>query len=541
MKHMKKQICAICLLLALLFSSTSLSAWGVTPSASPSSSKEETTSSSETPSTSPSEEPSASPSPSDNSDEKEDPSASPAEATEKTTSSKKTEDTVVSPSPSATPTPTPTPQPADVSPEEMKIQAKAAILVDVSSDKPEILFEQNAHDRMYPASITKVMTALLVLEAVDKGKLSLDQTVSGSENITSDLESDGSTQNIQPGEEMTIENLLYCMMVSSANEASNILAEAVDGSLSAFHTHMNQRAKELGCENTQFANAHGLPNTSHYSTAYDIFLICQEAMKYPTFQTICSTKSYTVPATNLSDERRLSTTNYLISNQRVGGYYYSYATGIKTGSTGQAGYCLASSATKNGRSVIGVVLGAENLEQEDGTLIRNSFAESRRLLIWGLDYFQYKTLVEPTTPIKELPVRLSKQTDYVTLKPESSLDVLLPKNVDVSAFEQTIDLPEEVVEAPITEGQVLGTLTLSYKGRDYGTLNLVAVNSVSRSQLLFVVDRIQKFFRNPFVKLLIVVIIFFLIIHAIRKWLGLTGKNSSRSRKKRYRGKRRRR
>ena len=538
MKHMKKQICAICLLLALLLPSASLSASAldVTPS-SPSPSKEEIVSSSETPSSS--EEPSGSPSPSDDSDKKEDPSASPAGTTEKTTSSKKTEDAEVSPSPSATPTPTP--QPADVSPEEMKIQAKAAILVDISSDTPEILFEQNAHDQMYPASITKVMTALLVLEAVDSGKLSLDQVVSGSENITSDLESDGSTQNIQPGEEMTIENLLYCMIVSSANEASNILAEAVDGSLSAFHAHMNQRAKELGCENTQFVNAHGLPSTSHYSTAYDIFLICQEAMKHPTFQTICSTKSYTVPATNISDERRLSTTNYLISNQRVGGYYYSYATGIKTGSTGQAGYCLASSATKNGRSVIGVVLGAENLEQEDGTLIRNSFAESRRLLIWGLDYFGYKTLVESTTPIKELPVRLSKQTDYITLKPESSLDVLLSKNVDVSKFEQTIDLPEEVVEAPITEGQVLGTLTLSYKGKDYGTVNLVAVNSVSRSQLLFIIDRIQKFFRNPFVKLLIVVIVFFLIVHAIRKWLGLTGKNSSRSRKKRYRGKRHRR
>jgi D-alanyl-D-alanine carboxypeptidase (penicillin-binding protein 5/6) len=539
MKDMKKQICS--LFLALLLASSSLAALGANPSAAPSDSPSESGEISASPSPSGSEASSASPSESPSVSASSQPDESGSEASDgkndDAASSQEPADSSPSPSPSATPTPTP--QPDDVSPEEMKVQAKAAILVDVSTDTPEILFEQNARDQMYPASITKVMTALLVMEAIESGTLSLDQVVSGSEAITSDLKEDGSTQHIQPGEEMTVENLLYCMLVSSANEACNILAEAVDGSLSAFHDHMNQRAKELGCENTHFVNAHGLPSTEHYTTAYDIFLMCQEAMKYPAFQTICSTKSYTVPATNLSEERHLFTTNYLLSNQRVSGYYYAYATGIKTGSTDQAGYCLASSATKNSRTVISVVLGAENIEQENGKLIRNSFAESRRLLMWGLNNFQWKELIDPTTPVKELTVRLSSQIDYVTLKPDGTLKAILPKNVDVSQFEQTIDIPEETVEAPITEGQVLGTLTLSYNGKDYGTLNLVAVSSISRSQWLFVLDRIQKFFRNPFVKLLIVVLIIFFIVHTVRKRMGLTKKKSPSKQSKRYQGKRR--
>jgi D-alanyl-D-alanine carboxypeptidase (penicillin-binding protein 5/6) len=528
MKHMKKRICAVLLLLALSLSAP-LSVWGVSPSIAPSPSPSggET---SVSPSASPPVSPSASPPVSPSASPPVSPSASPSVSS----SASPTVSPSASEDPNASPSPTPTPQPDDVSPEEMEIQAKAAILVDISRETPEILFEQNAHDKMYPASITKVMTALIVLEAVEDGKLSLDQTVSGSSAITSDLAFDGSTQNIQPGEEMTVENLLYCMLISSANETCNILAEAVDGSISAFHDHMNQRAKELGCENTHFVNAHGLPSTEHYTTAYDIFLICQAAIKHPLFQTICSTKSYTIPATNLSEERVLHTTNFLISNQRVGGYYYSCATGIKTGSTGQAGYCLAASATQGGRTVISVVLGAENIKLEDGTIVRNSFKESRRLLKWGLDYFRRKTLIDPATPVRELTVRLSKETDYLVLKPEGTLEATLFKSIDPSEFEQKIVVNADPIDAPVTEGQVLGTITLSYQGKDYGTLNLVAVSSVSRSQWLFFWDLVRNFFENPFIKLLIVILIVLFVVYIVRRKLGLSGKNSAKARNKRH-------
>ncbi len=540
MKHMKKQICAFGLLLVLFCSVTPIWAVNTSPATSPSSSPSGDPSPSASLSVSPS--PSGEGSPSPSAEASPSPSGDVSPSPSGDVSPSPSGDTNPSPSisPSPTPTPTPTPQPDDVSPDEMEIQAKAALLVDVSTDTPEILYEQNAHEKMYPASITKVMTALLVLEAIDDGKLSLDQVVSGSSDIVSDLVSDGSTQNIQPGEEMKVKDLLYCMLISSANEACNILAEAVDGSLSAFHDHMNQRAKELGCENTHFINAHGLPNTEHYTTAYDIFLMCQEALKHPLFQTICSTTSYTVPATNLSDERVLYTTNYLLSTRSDSNYYYAYANGIKTGSTGQAGYCLAASATKGDRTVISVVLGAENIELEDGTLLRNSFAESRRLLKWGLDCFRRKTLIDSTTPVKELTVRLSKEVDYVVLKPEGTLEATLFQDIDPSEFEQTITVDSDTIDAPIEEGQVLGSITLSYQGKDYGTLPLVAVSSVSRSQWLFVVDQVRKFFGNPFVKLIIVILIVLLVIYWVRRRLGLTGKNSPRARKKRYQGKRRR-
>ena len=521
MKYMNKRFCAFVLFLALFFTLATPVAWGASGAPSDAAAPGQTEAAvSAAPGTTAGTE-----------------SAAPEAGASAEPSA------VPSPSPSPSPSPTPTPQPDDVSPSDLKIQAKAGILVDVSGEVPEILFQQRAHERMYPASITKIMTALLVLEAVESGKLSLDQAVTASDDITADLVADGSTANIKPGEEMSVENLLYCMLLSSANEACNILAEAVDGSRANFIAHMNRRAQELGCENTQFINAHGLPSTEHYTTAYDIFLMCQAAMKHATFRLICGSTAHTVPATNMSDERVLRTTNYMLTNQLQRGknYYFANATGIKTGYTDQAGYCLAASATEGNRSLISVVLGAENVKQEDGSFVRNSFQESRRLLKWGLDNFRRKALIDPTIPVKEIAVRLSKEADYVALKPEGPLEATLFTGIDPADFEQKIVVETETIDAPVEEGQVLGTLTVSYQGNEYGTVNLVAVSSLSRSQSLYLWDQVRKFFANPFVKLVLLVVIILLIIHFIRRWLGLSKKSRARAAKRKaYRGRRRR-
>lgn len=174
-----------------------------------------------------------------------------------------------------------------------------------------------------------------------------------------------STADIKEGEQLRIIDLLYAALIPSGNEACNVLAEAVSGSVTEFVARMNARAAELGMTGTHFSNTHGYHDDDHYTTAYDIYRMCRQAMEFETFRTIVSAKNYTMPATNFHPEERIvRSTNALISNFRVAGYIYEYATGIKTGHTPEAGYCLAASATKDGHTLLSVVMGCE---REPGT------------------------------------------------------------------------------------------------------------------------------------------------------------------------------
>ena len=168
--------------------------------------------------------------------------------------------------------------------EDFTLDAKAGLLIEANTG--EILYEKNAHQENFPASLTKVMVALLVFEAIDEGKIALTDSVTATESAFEGLSSDGSTANIVPGETMTVEQLLNCMLIVSANEACNILGETLYGSVDAFVARMNERAAELGCEHTHFANATGLHNSQHYTTAWDLYLITREALKHDKFMEI---------------------------------------------------------------------------------------------------------------------------------------------------------------------------------------------------------------------------------------------------------------
>ena len=387
--------------------------------------------------------------------------------------------------------------------------ATAALLVDADHDV--VLYELNAHEKRYPASITKVMTALLTLEAVDRGELALDDMITAPPGIHNGLSADGSTQNIKSGEIMSLKDLLYCVLLPSANEACNILAYEVAGGTDEFVALMNQRAAELGMTDTHFANTHGLHDANHYTTAWDIWLMAREAMKNSTFREIVSTKEYIVPATNVSEQRHFYNTNALLTALKYSGYVYQPAIGIKTGSTGEAGLCLVSAAEQDGRTLYCVVLGAELAHQEDNSYKRMNFVESSRLLRWGFDNFSYRTILETSDPVAQIEVTLS-DTDHVLVRPEGTLSALLPNDLDVSEFTQTVTLDAESVEAPVTEGQVLGKITLSYDGEEYGTLDLVALNDVERSELLYRIDRVEKFFAQTWVKVAAVALILLIIV-----------------------------
>ena len=243
------------------------------------------------------------------------------------------------------------------------IRAKAALLVDVNTDA--VAYAQNIHEQNYPASLTKVMTALLILEKASGNDALLTQEVTAPESAFASpyYAADGSTAGIKAGEVLTVKQLLQCMLIVSANEACNILAEWHSGSISTFVDAMNAKAEALGCEDTHFVNPSGIHDPDHYTSAWDLYLITKAAMEYPEFMEICDSASATIPATNLSPERTLYTTNNLLSNWRVIGYRDKRAHGIKTGSTDAAGHCLISSAQQGELHYVSVVMGAERIEE----------------------------------------------------------------------------------------------------------------------------------------------------------------------------------
>ena len=364
--------------------------------------------------------------------------------------------------------------------EEPVLNCTHAVLLDANYN--EVLYEKGAYEKAYPASITKVMTALLVLEAIQEGTLASETPITASA-AAARIPEGSSTSNIKAGEVLTVEQLLYCLLLPSANEAAQILAEAVDGDQAAFVEHMNQRARELGCQGTHFMNVHGFHDPNHYTTAYDIALMMQAAMKYELFQTIITSPNHVIPATNLSEERTVRNTNALTSNWTYTGYLYRRGTGGKTGSTDEAGKCLVETA-------------------KDGDTY-----ETICLLDWGFDSFRRVTLAPEGTLVAKVKVNLSTQADEVNVKPQGEVTRTLPKDVDLDRVEMVPRLFSESVDAPVEAGQVLGTMVLSYEGTEYGTLDLVADTSVERSQLLYYKAQVEHFFQRSGVKLILVVVL----------------------------------
>ncbi len=415
------------------------------------------------------------------------------------------------------PSPEPTPKPGGESAILRDLEpakAKAAILMDAETG--EVLYELQSHEHNYPASITKVMTALLVLEAVDRGELRLDELVTASNTFGYDLEVGGTTQNIKEGEQMSVQELLYCVLVPSANEACNILAERTAGSIPAFVDRMNARAKELGMTDTHFVNAHGLHNANHYTSAHDVAVMTREALKHDVFATIVASRSHTVPATNLHAERKLSSTNALINPIYGGNYTYPKAIGVKTGSTSAAGKCLVSAAVNKGRTLICVILGAEEVETEDGGKDRRQFSESKRLLQWGFASFERKTLVDAKRPVREIPVELSADVTSVALKPQEDLAATLPTDMKPEDFQQDITVYYDAVEAPVAQGQILGEMTVRNGETVYGTVKLVAAASAERSDFLWTLKQAKDFFSQTWVKVLLVALIVLSIVLILR-------------------------
>ena len=422
----------------------------------------------------------------------------------------------------------------------LDIKAKAALLVDQNTGK--IVYGKNEHEELYPASLTKIMTALLVLRAVDEGKLSMDQSISASESAFETLPDDSSSANIKAGEVLTVRQLLECLLIVSANEAGTILAEAVSGSVSAFVEEMNAEAAVLGCENTHFVNPTGLHDPQHYTSAWDLWLITQEALKHEDFLAICDTIKSIIPATNLSPERTLRTTNYLLDTWRALGYRYRNAHGIKTGSTSDAGYCLVSSAEKGELHLLSVVLGCERVVDDSGKADVQSFSETKRMFEWGFENFSYKTVQSVNDMLASIPVTLSQETNSVVLHPAEDVVVLLPNVLSSDDLKRVIRFAKESVEAPVQAGEPLAEAVLSYGDTVYATIPLVALSNIEASRSLVLLARVKAVLAKPIVKIAVILVVGLLL--ALLLWKLTIGRRRYRygrnvRRSRNYKGRKR--
>ena len=388
--------------------------------------------------------------------------------------------------------------------EKMDVNSKASVLID-ATDGHEI-YGENADTKQYPASITKLMTALLVVEKLPD----LSEVITANKSAFEGLSDAGSTVGIKPGEAMSADNLLICLLVASANEAANILAERVSGSVPAFVELMNSRAAELGLTGTNFVNTNGLHDENHYTTARDVAKIAMEVRKHTRLREICAMEKATVPATNIGEERFFYTTNSLISRYKELGYKYSRANGLKTGSTTPAGLCLAASAEYNGMELISVVLGAE----KDAEGKKGNFIESKRLLVWGFENFKKATLLSSNQPVCEVYVKSAKDRDYVVAHTPEDYSVLMPRDFDADKIELIPNAAKEL-EAPIKKGDEIGSVLIKYEDREYITLPLVAADDVERSIIAYVINKIKDLVRSPYALIAVAIVLLAIICYII--------------------------
>ena len=357
---------------------------------------------------------------------------------------------------------------------EKNLSSEAVLLMEASTGK--VVYEKNGYEKKYPASTTKIMTAILAIEHCN-----LNETATASEFAINSVPSGYSTANIQIGETLSVKDLLYALMLQSANESAVILAEHVSGSQEAFANLMNEKAKELGCKNTHFINPNGIHNENHYTTAYDLALITQYAMKNQTFRDIVKTTSFTLPATTSypSESRTYANTNNLIiydARNRPDNYYYKYATGVKTGYTSAAKNCLVASAEKNGIEYISVVLGASITYESTGS-VSHRYVDTISLFDYAFDNFSFRKLKSANNLIKTIKIENGK-------KDENSLDLLIASDVNslVSLDNKSNQIDPEItlkegLSAPIAKGDIVGTISYKVEGINY-TTDLIAGNDV---------------------------------------------------------------
>ncbi len=339
---------------------------------------------------------------------------------------------------------------------EPQINGEAALLVDIQTN--QILYAKNPDKPMYPASTTKILTALIVLERAD-----LSKVITVSKRAS---ETDGSAVWLKEGERITVEDLLYALLVNSANDAAVALAEEVSGSVEEFVKLMNEKAASLGATHSHFTTPHGLPDKDHFTTARDLATITRAALKNPRFREIVATRTHTITREDPEALKLLINTNKLL-------WRYDGCEGVKTGYTSEAKQCLVALAKRDGREVLSVVLKSEGQEL---------WSDSAKLLDYGFTAFKSAEIVQPNRVIASMPV--ARGAEKLQLQTDNAFTYVVPVNGGLPAIQWKIEA-DSALEAPIAKGEKVGKLALYLGERQIGTVDLVAAADVPRQRSLW--------------------------------------------------------
>ncbi|KAB2951722.1 D-alanyl-D-alanine carboxypeptidase [Heliorestis acidaminivorans] len=338
----------------------------------------------------------------------------------------------------------------------LETSAESVVLMDPASGA--VLFEKNPHERVAPASTTKLMTLLVAFDAVNAGRVSMDDKVSTSQRA---FEMGGSQIYLEPGEEMPLETLLISIAVQSANDACVAVAEHISGSYEAYVEEMNKKAQELGMKNTHFMNPHGLPAENHYTSAYDMALVAREALKYPQLREMVSIRHYKIREDS-DKPMQLDNHNKLL-------WWYPGTDGFKTGWTNEAKYCLVSTVERENLRLIASVFGVPEM--------RGHFKETMKVYNYGFARYGFKLVAKPDEVLGHVPIGKGKVDDVAIVAKEKP-GIIVEKGKD-KGVTSTIELLP-YMDAPVQAGEKMGELIISQDGQEKKRIDLVAQSSVDK-------------------------------------------------------------
>lgn len=406
----------------------------------------------------------------------------------------------------------------------------------------ELLGEKNADEICYPTALTKLMTALLVSEWAKKQEdgFSTVCTVSPSAYYSTT----GQDMDLFINEQLTVGTLLECLLLAGANDAANVLAEAVAGSIDAFVLMMNQKAKELGMTDTYYANPTGLHEDSMVTTARDQLTLAIYALTDSRITEIAKEKTFIIPQTKRHEKRSVGTRNFLVSERTTEKYYLPIASGLICGETPEGGFCIIGTSSHDGKNYISVLLNCETITyvdqeavyavdengdfvfDEDGNRVElvprlthtvyYGFTEAAEILSWADDNYDFIKAVDRHTPICEVKVKLAKNTDRVSLIPESSVEIFVPSDMDRDRdikIEYVLD--KEELKAPVVAGQQVGTVTVYYLGEKLGDIPLVVNTAIEQNTLLVLLSAAWEFCNTPVMRVIIGLTLIGMIVYVV--------------------------
>jgi len=388
---------------------------------------------------------------------------------------------------------------------DVALYSKAYMLINLDDETHPVVAEKNSSEKMYPASLTKIVTAMVTLNNVKDLSAQVEVSKQAHDIL---LGTGAQVAGLKTGDVLTVEELLYLTMVHSACDATEVLAEYVGGTRYDFIAMMNDYAASLGCTGTHFENPDGLHDDNHYTTAADMAVITLDAMKNEMFNKISETVEYKYGSTNFYH------TNLMLRSGYVS-YYYEYAKGIKTGSTEEAGYCVITKASKDGYNYLAVVMGAPVIDyNKDGYVEKCSFIDAASLFKWAFNSLKYSTLAEKNEVLAEVAVKNGKDADSVQLVANRDLTVIVPSSLDKSAvIVEPIDKPDEI-SAPVAQGDVVCKANIIYGDQVVGTVDLAAAKDVELSTFLKVINAVKAFFSLAIVKIILIAAVIFIIVYA---------------------------